>query len=81
MPRAVKCDFFLYPDDTFLTFQHENVKEIEDPLNWNFSGFFVRFIENKLSIHLKDNTKSILFGNKLNIKQTEPLNIAYGNVH
>ena len=33
------------------------------------------------SIHLgKDKTKSILFGTKLNIKQTEPLNIVYGNV-
>ena len=26
MPQAVKCDLFLYVDDTCLTFQHENVK-------------------------------------------------------
>ena len=34
MPQAVKCDLFLYADDTCLTFQHENVKEIEDQLNF-----------------------------------------------
>ena len=34
MPQAVKCDLFLYVDDTCLTFQHENVKEIEDQLNF-----------------------------------------------
>ena len=28
MPQAVKCYLFLYADDTYLTFQHKNVKEI-----------------------------------------------------
>ena len=50
MLQAVKCDLFLYADDTCLTFQHE-----------------------------KSNTKSILFGPKLNIKRAESLNIVYGN--
>ena len=50
MLQAVKCDLFLYADDTCLTFQHE-----------------------------KSNTKSILFGTKLNIKRAESLNIVYGN--
>ena len=81
MPQAVKCDLFLYTDDTCLTFQHENKKEIEDQLNLNFSRLCDWFIDNKLSIHLgKDKTKSILFGTKLNIKRAEPLNIVYGNV-
>ena len=81
MPQAVKCDLFLYADDTCLTFQHENVKEIEDQLNLNFSRLCDWFIDNKLSIHLgEDKTKSILFGTKLNIKRAEPLNIVYGNV-
>ena len=67
--QAVKCELFLYADDTCLTFQHENVKEIEDQLNLNFSRLCDWFIDNKLSIHLgKDKTKSILFGTKLNIK-------------
>ena len=30
MSQAVKCDLLLYADDTCLTLQHENVKEIED---------------------------------------------------
>ena len=30
MSQAVKCELFLYADDTSLTFQHENVKEIEE---------------------------------------------------
>ena len=81
MPKAVKCDLFLYADDTCLTFQHKNVKEIKDHLNLNFSSLCDWFINNKLSIHLgEDKTKSILFGTKLNIKQAEPLNIVHGNV-
>ena len=54
--------------------------------NWrsidlNFSSLCDWFINNKLSIYLvKDKTKSILFGTKLNIKQAKPLNIVYGNV-
>ena len=81
MPQAVKCDLFLYADDTCLTFQHKNVKEIKDHLNLNFSSLCDWFINNKLSIHLgEDKAKSILFGTKLNIKQAEPLNIVHGNV-
>ena len=69
MPQAVKCELFLYADDTCLTFQHENVKEIEDQLNLNFYRLCDWFINNKLSIHLgEDKTKSIPIGTKLNIK-------------
>ena len=67
--------------DTCLTFQHENVKEIEDQLNLNFSSLCDWFIDNKLSIHMgEDNTKSIFFGTKFSIKRAEPLNIVYVNV-
>ena len=77
----LKCDLFLYTDDTCLTFQHGNVKEIEDQLNSNFSSLCDWFIDSKLSIHLgKGKTKFILFGTKPNIKQAEPLNTVYGNV-
>ena len=80
MPQAVKCDLFLYADDTCITSQHKNVKEIEDQVNLNFSSLCDWFINNKLSIHLgKDKTKSILFGTKFNIKRAEPLNIVDGN--
>ena len=81
MPQAVKCDLFLYADDTCLTFQHENVKEIEDQLNLNFCSLCDWLIDNKLSTQLgKDKTNSILFGTKLNVKRAEPLNIVYDNV-
>ena len=81
MLQAVKYDLFLYADDRCLTFQRENVKEIEDQLNLNFSSVCDWCINNKLSIHLgKDKTKSVLFGTKLNIKRAEPLNLIYGNV-
>ena len=81
MSQAVKCELFLYADDTCLIFQHENVKEIKNKLNFNFSRLCDWFIDNKLSIHLgEDKTKSIHFGTKLNIKRAEPLNIFYGNV-
>ena len=64
-----------------LTFQRENVKEIEGQLNLNFSSLCDWFIDNKLNIHLGEgNTNSILFGTKRNIRRAEPLNIVYGNV-
>ena len=69
MPQAVKCDLFLYADDTCLTFQHENVKGIEDQLNLNFSSLCDWFIDNKLSIHLRfSKTKPNFFGTNLNVK-------------
>ena len=81
MPQAVKCDLFLYADDSCLTFQHENMKEIEDQLNLNLSSLCDWFINNKLSIHLdEDNTKSILFATKFNIKRPGPLSIVFHNV-
>ena len=81
MFQAVKCNLFLSEDNTCLTFQHENVTEIEDQLNLNVSSLCDWLIDKKLSIHLgKDKTKSIPFGTKLNIKRTKPLNIVYGNV-
>ena len=61
MPQAVKCDLFLYADDTCLTFQHEKVKQIEDQLNLNFSSFCDWFIDNKLSIHLGEDRLSPFF--------------------
>ena len=81
MSQAVKFDLFLYVDDTCLTFQHENVKEIKDQLNLNFSRLCDWFIDNKLSNNLgEDKAKLILFGTKFNIKRAEPVNIACGNV-
>ena len=50
-------------------FQHENMNEIEDQLNLNFSSLCDGFIDNKLSIHLgEDKTKLIFFLTKFDIE-------------
>ena len=36
MLMAVKCNLFLYPSDTCLVFQSDNVKDIEKQLNLYF---------------------------------------------
>ena len=69
MPMAVKCNLFLYADDTCLVFQNKDVKDIEKQLNEDFANICDWFIDNKLSIHLgEDKTKSILFASKRKIK-------------
>ena len=37
MPMAVKCNLFLYADDTCLVFQSKNAKDIEKQLNEDFA--------------------------------------------
>ena len=79
MKTALKnCDLWLYADDTYILYSHQNVKFIERNLNYDFNNLFERFIDNKFSIHFgEDKTKSILFkrGNKsnpsLNISRNE----------
>ena len=62
-------------------FQHENVKEIENKLNQDFSSLCDWFVENKLSIHFgEDKTKAILFGSKYKIKKAEKLQIRYHDI-
>ena len=53
----------------------------EDQLNKNFYSFCEWFIDNKLSIHFREEkTKSILFGTKRNMKNQRDLNIKYGDI-
>ena len=81
MPQSVKCDLFLYADDSCLVFQHKNVKEIEKQLNEDFSNLCDWFVENKLSIHFGDDkTKSILFASKLKLKKVGKLDITYKDI-
>ena len=54
MPMAVKCDLFLYADDTCLVFQSKNVKDIEKQLNKDFANICDWFVDNKLSIHFSE---------------------------
>ena len=41
---AVKCDIFLYADDTCLVFQRKNVKDIEKQLNEDFAKICKWFV-------------------------------------
>ena len=81
MPMAVKCDLFLYADDTCLVFQSKNVKDIEKQLNKDFANICDWFVDNKLSIHFgEDKTKSILFASKRKIRKLQKLEIIYNNI-
>ena len=61
MPMAVKCDLFLYADDTCLVFQSKNVKDIEKQLNENFANICDWFVDNKLIIHFGEDKISLSF--------------------
>ena len=51
MPMVVKCDLFLYADDTCIDFQSKNVKDVKKQLNKDFANICDWFVDNKLSIH------------------------------
>ena len=81
MSQAVKCNIFLYADDTCLVCQHKDINEIEKQLNKDFESICDWFVDNKLSIHFGDDkTKSILFATKFKIKKVRKLNIKYGDI-
>ena len=81
MSQAVKCDLFLYTDDSCLVCQHKDINEIEKQLNVDFSNICDWFVDNKLSIHFgEDKTKSILFASKFKNQNIKKLNIKYGDI-
>ena len=81
MSQAVKCDLFLYADDSCLVCQQKDINEIEKQLNVDFSSICDWFVGNKLSIHFgEDKTKSILFTSKFKNKNIKKLNIKYGDI-
>ena len=82
MPMAVKCNLFLYADDTCLVFQSKNVKESEEELNEDFANICHWFIDNKQSIHFgkdfrisQDFPKSTIFASKRKIKKPQKLEV------
>ena len=80
MSQTVKCNIFLYADDTCLVCQHKGINEIEKQLN-KFEIICDWFVDNKLSIHFGDSKiKSILFATKFKIKKVRKLNMTYGNI-
>ena len=81
MKQAVDCDLFLYADDSCLAYQHKDMKETERNLNTNFSDVCDWFVDNKLSIHLRRQTKCILFGTKYRLNKVSSFDIKYGEIH
>ena len=81
MSQAVKCDLFLYADDTCLVCQHKDINKIENQLNEDFRNICDWFVDNKLSIHFgQDKTKSILFASKFKRKNIKKRHIKYGDI-
>ena len=81
MSQAIKCNLFLYADDTCLVCQHKDINEIEKQLNKDFESICNWYVDNKLSIHFgEDKTKPILFGTKFKVKKVRKLNIKYGDI-
>ena len=82
MPQSVKCDLFLYADDSCLVYQSKELSKIEERLNKDFANICDWFVDNKLSIHFgEDKTKSILFTTKNKIRNTGNLNIKYKDIN
>ena len=81
MSQTIKCNLFLYADDTCLVCQHKDINEIERKLDEDFESICNWFADNKLSIYFGDDkTKSILFATKFKIKKVRKLNIKYGDI-
>ena len=79
--QAVKCDIFLYANDTCLDCQHKDINKIENQLNKDFCNIRDWFVDNKLSIHFgEDKIKSILFASKVKRKNIKKLHIKYGDI-
>ena len=80
MVQAVNCDLLLYAHDTGLISQHKDINIIEQ-LSRHFSNICDWFVDNKLSIHFReDKTKSILFAPLNKCKKLHKLNISYGSL-
>ena len=62
-------------------FQYKEVEEIEKVLNNDFENNCDCLVDNKLSIHFReDKTKAIFFASQRKIKTIEKLNIKYQNI-
>ena len=81
MSQAVKCDLFLYADDTCLVCQHKDINKIESQLNEDFCNICDWFVDNKLRTHFgEDKTKSILFASKFKRKNIKKLHLKFGDM-
>ena len=56
--QVVKCDVFLYADNSYLTCQNKDINEIEKQLNEGFCNVCDWFVNNNLSLHLRENKQN-----------------------
>ena len=76
MLMAIKCNLFLYADDTCLVFQNKMVNDIEKQLNKDFENINYCFADIKLTIHFeKGKILSIRFASIRNIKKVSKLDV------
>ena len=72
MNQAVKCDLYLYADNSCFIFQHKEVTETKKKLTKYFSNicdWFVDFVDNELIINqFGIKLKSVLFSSRHNSK-------------
>ena len=81
MSQAVKCNLFLYADDTYLVCQHKDINETEKQIDKDFESICDWFVDNKLSIHFGDDKiKSIFLATKFKIKKVRKLTIKHGDI-
>ena len=72
MALAVKCDLYLYADDSCLAYTGRDMHASDDTLNENFNSLCDWFVENKPTNHFgEDKTKSIICGSKRRSKDTQ----------
>ena len=67
MSQAVKCNLFLYADDTYLVCQHKDTNETEKQIDKDFESICDWFVNNKL-IFILAMTKLSLYFLRLNSK-------------
>ena len=74
--------FFIYADDSSISYQHKEVDEIEKQLNKDLENTCDWFVDNKLNIHFgKDKTKSILFASKQRSMNVHQMNFKYKQIN
>ena len=61
MPQAVKPNLLLYADDSFRMYQHKDIAKIKKILNKDFKNICDWFVDNKLSIHVRDDKLNQFF--------------------
>ena len=61
MPQAVKSNLLMYADDLCLMYQPKDISKIDKILNKDFKNICDWFVDNKLSIHFRDDKLNQFF--------------------